>query len=91
MLMKTLLTSQCINPIIGQHRVFPPVQWRFLPSRVRKSEDVPKAASRLALEGNFYRHDRKSINHQRQSLNSGLFAYRHFYRQPVPLAGDSYR
>lgn len=54
-------------------------------------KDASKAASRLALGGNFYRHDRKRINHQRRGLNPGFGTYRQFYRQPVLLAGDSYR
>jgi len=56
-----------------------------------KSQDALKAAIFLAFGGNFYHHDRKRINHQRRGLNPDFGTYRQFYRQPVLLAGDSYR
>ncbi|MDB5840722.1 MAG: hypothetical protein JWQ23_2674, partial [Herminiimonas sp.] len=31
------------------------------------------------------------LNSKREGLNLASGSYRHFYRQPVPLAGDSYR
>jgi hypothetical protein len=35
--------------------------------------------------------DGKSLNSERDGLNPALGSYRQFHRQPVLLAGDSYR
>ncbi len=35
--------------------------------------------------------DSLSLNSEREGLNPASGSYRHFHRQPVPLAGDSLR
>lgn len=35
--------------------------------------------------------DRFGLNSERKGLNPAFGSYRHFSRQPVPLAGDSHR
>lgn len=35
--------------------------------------------------------DRLGLNSEREGLDPASGSYRHIYRQPVPLAGDSHR
>jgi hypothetical protein len=43
------------------------------------------------LEKTFTVKDGFGLNSERDGLNPASSSYRHFYRQPVPLAGDSHR
>jgi len=43
------------------------------------------------LEETFTVKDRFGLDSKREGLNPASGSYRHFYRQPVLLAGDSHR
>lgn len=42
-------------------------------------------------EKTFTVEDGSGLNSEREGLNPASGSYRHFHRQPVPLAGDSHR